>query len=399
MKKNCIVILASTFPRWKNDSVPTFVYDHAINMKEYFEKVIVIAPHYKGAKKNEAWDGLTIKRFRYFWPASGENIAYGNFKSNNGFVSKIKSIYYIFSQVAFTLVYTLKFKPEIINAHWIIPQGFSGVLVGRLTKTKVISSVHGGDVFTLNGRFINKFKKYVLKSSDAVTVNSTVTERACRVMYNRTYKIIPPIVDVDIFKGLKKFDLNLKDKMLNILFVGRISEEKGIIYLLEAVYELVEIKGIKKIKVYIVGDGPDRHKLIKWVEEHSLENTITFEGWKQRSELIKYYALADVFVGPSIKADSGWVEAFGIVFAEASSAGIPIITTNTGGMVDIVKNGKNGYLVSQKNSVEISEKIQIFYNDRVKLNSFGKNGSKFVSNRFSSKVVSKKFNLLVEEII
>ena len=62
-----LLIIASTFPRWKNNSTPAFVYELEKRLTEDFE-IDIFAPHHDGAKKEELMDGLHVHRFQYFWP-------------------------------------------------------------------------------------------------------------------------------------------------------------------------------------------------------------------------------------------------------------------------------------------------------------------------------------------
>src|SRR5947209_1033664 len=73
--KKKILALASTFPRWKNDTTPPFVLELEKRLSKDFE-IFVLAPHFTGAKKYEEIDNLKIYRFQYFWPAKYQKLCY-----------------------------------------------------------------------------------------------------------------------------------------------------------------------------------------------------------------------------------------------------------------------------------------------------------------------------------
>lgn len=396
LKTKSLIVLASTFPRWENDKVPGFVLDHARNMSLFFKDVIVIAPHYEGAKRHEQIDNnIYVKRFRYFYPARQQNIAYGEFRNN--VYNNSKSIFYVIAQLWTTLVVCRKNKAHIINAHWLVPQGFVAVLIKKLLGSKVVVSVHGGDVFTLNGRIMRAIKSFVLRNADRVVVNSSATYDACNSLYQeREYKIIPEIVDVNKFSEARKQPKKYEKDRLSILFVGRLAPEKGAIYLCEAVAKLTKAK--KNVVLTIVGDGSEKVKIQEFIEDNKLQNAIRLEGWKQREELVKYYAAADVFVGPSIKHSNGWIEAFGIVLAEASSAGIPVITTNKGGMKDIIQDGKSGFIIEDKNSDQLADKLKLLLDKPELRKKMGMYGAEFVKANFEKTKIGDMFLHVIEDL-
>ena len=353
LKNKRLLITTSTFPRWNDDNIPSFVFDHAVRLGRDFRSVAVLAPHYKGAKLSQNMESIKVRRFRYAIPYSSQNIVY----ESQGVRRVSKSPFYIFKLLSFLIAQTFNVinygaKVDVINAHWIIPQGFVAVLTRRITGAKVVVTVHGSDIFSMNGRLMTKCKRYVLKNADRVIVNSTATEKACKKIFNREYPIIPMGVDVARFAKTKK-NKN-KSSKFTILFVGRLSEEKGLKYLLKAA---VKLKKHKDVEFLIVGDGPLHRWLAKFIKDNNLSESVHLKGWVNQTDLPKIMKNSDIFVGPSVVGDNGSQEAFGIVYVEAAAAGLPVIATNVGGIADVVVNEKTGFLVPQKDSDALLTKI------------------------------------------
>jgi glycosyltransferase involved in cell wall biosynthesis len=363
MKDKNLIVLASTYPRWPGDSMRSFIKDYVVQMAGNFKTVRVIVPHYKGAKhRDPQQDNIRTSRFYYAWPTSQENIAYGEFKKTWSYPLKV--VLYIASEAWSTLWASVRWRPAIINAHWIIPQGFVAVLLKPVLRYKVVVSVHGADVYTLNGSAMRKIKRFVLSRADAVIVNSTATLAACQELYQRNYQVVPLGVNTSAFTPTKRTPL----RTVELLFVGRLTEAKGLHYLLEAMTQLQDVH------LTIVGDGDLQADLEVYVRQHGLEESVTMAGGQPHDRLPEYFARADVFVGPSIEAASGWQEAFGLVFAEASAAGVPIVATATGGIKDIVQDGVNGLLVPQRDTsalVTAISKLQLDNDLRYKLGTAG----------------------------
>lgn len=93
-----------------------------------------------------------------------------------------------------------------------------------------------------------------------------------------------------------------------------------------------------RLKVKIVGEGPDREKMEKWIARYGLEQTVELLGYQTREQIGKIFSRADIFVQPTI-----W-ESFGIAALEARSAGLPVVARREGGIREFVCHGKEGLL-------------------------------------------------------
>jgi glycosyltransferase involved in cell wall biosynthesis len=152
-------------------------------------------------------------------------------------------------------------------------------------------------------------------------------------------------------EDLKK-SLGLSDKKV-ILYAGRIVEEKGLQYLLEAYRQCTYTHKA----LVIIGDGGCKEGIKHLALQLKLENVI-FLAHIPRQELYKYYAAADLFVLPSIS--TRWFsEAWGVVVNEAMNQGLPVIATDSVGAAraGLVRDGMNGFVVKEKNALELSRAI------------------------------------------
>lgn len=395
MKKGNLLIVASTFPRWANDSVPPFVYLFAKNLKNDFKRITVVAPHYKGAKTTEIMSGVSVRRFKYFWPASQQNIVYGGSGANK--VSKspwylLKLACFLVEEFISVVRVVRKEKIDIINAHWIVPQGFMCTLVGKLLSKPVFITIHGSDIFTLNGSVMRFIKRYALKNATGVVVNSRATQKACRDIYaEREYPIIPMGVDVTKFKkSQKETD---KDTFV-VTSTGRLSPEKGMYELVKSLRDL--LKKLPEIKLQIIGEGPERSRIEQYISEQKLEQSVILLGWKSHAEIADVYANSDLFIGLS-QSEKNHKEGFGLVFAEAAAAGLPVIATKQGGINDVVKDGETGYLIAEKNSKLLREKVIRLCKDRKLAEKMGRRGQKLIQENYSWPHVTKQYKMIFQE--
>lgn len=391
-----ILVLTSTFPRWEGDSTPPFVAQFCEQLvKAGKANIEVLAPHAYGAAAKEKLYGFRVRRFRYFLPLKYQTIAY-----EGGAVAKVskhplyllKLTFFMTSMLFSTISLVILHRQKIINAHWIIPMGFIAVICKFLTRRKVVITVHGGDIFSLNSRLFKRIKRFTLKHADAVVTNSSATFKACQALLpNRKYQLIPMGIDIKRFSpGESSINSVSPNQPLNILFVGRLSEEKGCIYLLQALDMLKRSR--YDFKAMIVGEGPLSTTLQQFTKENSLDNYVTFAGWVDSTAVVDFYRKSDVFVGPSIIAESGWQEALGLVFVESLAMGVPVITTSTGGISDVVTDNINGFLIPQKCPTAIFEKLQLMHEQPELVKRMSEAARQKVVNNFSWEQVIQRYS-------
>lgn len=395
MTKKKLIVLASTFPRWKNDIKPPFVYELSKRLVENFD-VYILSPHYPGAKRYEMMEGMEIYRFKYFIER------YEKLTGPGGILPALKKNRWFYIQIPFFLLaqyFALRklikqIKPYKIHAHWIIPQGFIAALLKKMSGIPLVITTHGGDIFALQGKLFTTIKRFALRKSDKITVVSTAIKNEIlnKIDQNLNIKVISMGVDSKLFSPNKK-DLNLKRKY-NIkgeflLFVGRLAEKKGIGYLIQAMPDV--IKKFPKTKLLIIGDGELKTELETMTNKLGLQDAVKFTGGLPNNILPKYFATADIFIAPSIQTEGGDREGLPVTLMESMSSGTVVVATNLEAFKDIIQDNETGFIIQQKNSKELVDKI-IYILKNVELKSFIEEQSiKFIKEKFDWQIISKKY--------
>ncbi len=155
------------------------------------------------------------------------------------------------------------------------------------------------------------------------------------------YRIIPNGVDLDRFADAEPYE-QLRDGTLNILFVGRFEERKGLIHLLKAYHRLR--KRHVDARLLIVGTGPKLREYRRYVGLRGIRD-VEFLGRVSDDEKARYFASADIFCAPATGQES-----FGIVLLEAMAAGVPIVASDIHGYKQVVQRGVQGLLVEPRNA-------------------------------------------------
>ncbi len=168
------------------------------------------------------------------------------------------------------------------------------------------------------------------------------------------YRIIPNGVDLDAFVGAEPYE-ELRDGTLNILFVGRFEERKGLIHLLKAYHRLRKRK--VDARLLVVGDGPKRREYRRYVGLRGIRD-VEFLGRVSDEEKVRYFASADIFCAPNTGQES-----FGIVLLEAMAAGVPIVASDIHGFKRVVERNVQGILVEPRNHRAIAAALYALARD------------------------------------
>ncbi len=390
------LVTATTFPRWKDDTEPAFVFALSSLLAKKGYKIVVLAPHYPGAKKFEIMGQLKVYRFPYFYPTKLERLCYdGGILENmkKSFLAKVQVPFLLLSEYFHIVKIIKKEKIDFIHAHWIVPQGFLAALIRKFYKIPYITTAHAGDVFPLRKSSMKKIAAFALNNASFITANSSFTRNSILMISNsKNIEVIPMGVDLTDFNPKKK-DSSIRKKygIQNefLLFVGRLAEKKGVEYLIKAMPDV--LNKLPNAKLLIVGDGSEKEKLTNLTNELNLKNNVIFAGKIKNDDLPKLYATADVFVGPSIVTEKGDTEGLGVVFLEAIASGTCVIGTNVGGIPDIIKTNETGILVEEKNPAQLASAIIIMLKNKKLQTKLKKNALNHIKKTYSWEVVAEKF--------
>ena len=184
-----------------------------------------------------------------------------------------------------------------------------------------------------------------------------------------------------------KLKIGGNDKI--ILFYGALEKRKGVTILINAFNKLQTMNHEPRIKLVIIGTGPEKENLKSQVMGYGLQANIIFLDWMFNDELPALLNVSDVFVYPSVPL-GGWEEQFGYAMAEASACEVPVVATRTGSIDEVVINGKSGILVDPNNPEQLNEAIYTILSDEVLAKQMGEFGREYIVEKFSHQVVAKK---------
>lgn len=405
MRDKRVLLVTSNYPRWEGDSTTPFVSHLAQDLAAKGWEVDVLAPHAPGAARRETLDNLKVRRFRYLLPESQQTVCYEggaliNLRQNK--MNWIKLPFLALSELLITLRMLASRRYAVVNAHWILPQGFVAAIAGLLTRTPLVITVHGGDVFDLKGGVLSRFKAWSLRRAAAVTTNSSATRSATEALTPaaviRTIPMGVSVAEHPDTGAIGSLQAQYRTGSGPLLvFAGRLVVEKGVDDILKSL--ALVLSDLPNTRLLILGTGQDQEKLEALATELGLNDVVTFVGWVDPAEVSTYMAAADIFVGPSKQSASGWREGLGLVFLEAMAAGTPVIATRSGGIPDIVVDEKTGLLVAENAPDEIAAAIGRIHADAALAARVVANGRALVTGTYTRQASAEAFAGLFDELV
>ncbi len=209
-------------------------------------------------------------------------------------------------------------------------------------------------------------------------------------------EIVPNGVDLENLKSqisnLKinelKQKLGIKDNEKILITTSRLVEKNAIGDAIEAMRYLPD-----NVKFLILGAGPLQESLKLKVKSLKLENKVVFLGHVEPQEILKYLQISDIFARPSLS------EGLGSSFLEAMAAGIPVIATPVGGILDFLKDGETGLFCEVRNPKSIAEKVKIIFGNNQLVEKIKNNARELVAKNYDWSLIAEKMRNIFNKLL
>ena len=340
-----ILVYTTLFPNHLQPNNAIFIKQrmfHFAKLKDCEIKVIAPIPYfppirlsqerfqYAQIKKMEIMEGVEVFHPRYFLIPK-ISMAFHGFSL---FFSSLKLIREVYRNFPF----------DLIDGHYIYPDGFAAILLAKMMKKPVVLSARGSDINQFVGfRSIKPMIRYSTESADHLISVCEALKKEMTSMGIKDEKItvIPNGVDTEQFKPIVRREareiLSLPDHGRIILSVGSLISRKGFGILLDAFESLS--RETSDIYLYIVGEGPERSFLERKIRDSNLGKRAFLVGEVLNSELRTWYNAADLFCLASSR--EGWAN----VIMESLACGTPVVATRVWGAPEMITSSEIGILV------------------------------------------------------
>jgi colanic acid/amylovoran biosynthesis glycosyltransferase len=252
---------------------------------------------------------------------------------------------------------------DIAHCHY-LPNGDLAAILKTIGafKGKIVTTLHGEASYKdeKGGMVLKAFRSHgfetLFESGDLFLPMSENEKQSLIKLGCDPNKIIVHRMGVDTNKfAFNPFKPGHRSKT-RILSVGRLVEKKGLKYAIRAIAKVA--KKYPGIEYKIVGDGPLRKDLQILIDQLRINSIVELLGSRPQEEIVMLLKEADLFLGPSVNSRDGDREGIPVVIMEAMALGLPVISTYHAGIPELVQNGISGFLVPERDTDALAERLK-----------------------------------------
>jgi phosphatidylinositol alpha-mannosyltransferase len=272
----------------------------------------------------------------------------------NGSIARITMSFHLARSIARTLD---RERFDVIHFHEPLMPALP-ITVLRASRTCNVGTFHAyskSSIAYYYGRRL--MRRYFRKLHGLVAVSEPARDFVSRY-FRGDYRVVPNGVDLEQFGPRVKPLPQLRDGKINILFLGRLEQRKGLGVLLRAYAQLKE--RLPNLRLVVVGPANDRsrRRYQEFVDTQRIPDVVIV-GYVTDEEKPRYFASADIFCAPNLGKES-----FGIVLLEAMAAGLPVVATDIPGFTHLINPGREGILVRRDDPVSLASAIHLLVSDQ-----------------------------------
>ncbi len=295
---------------------------------------------------------------------------------------------YTFSLTAKIIEVVNEYQLEIVHAHYSIPHSLSAHLAREVSKKnfKIITTLHGTDV-TIVGQNQPLFplNKYGIEMSDRVTTVSQFQKDHTRRYFDikKEIDLIYNFVDTNVFKPGKGVCERSCLASTSQKIVMHISNFRQLKNPLGIINTFLMVKHQIEAKLVLVGEGPGLTEIKNFCSQHKLRDDVIYMGKIDRVESI--LPVADCVFLPS------YMESFGMALLEAMSCAVPTVSSNVGGIPELVEHGKSGYYADPDDHELMAEYIVSICQSDSLAHQMGQEGRAIAETKFNQQDKVKQY--------
>jgi glycosyltransferase involved in cell wall biosynthesis len=374
-----ILIVARGYPTEKYKMNGIFEFDQAKALAKAGHKVIYAALDMRSIRRRRKWGFESFKK-------DGVQIEAVNVPCGRIPKTVLNEISLIALKKLYKKIENKYGRPDIIHAHF-VGVGYTAARAFERDDRPLILTEHLSSMNKKNiSPYLFKLGSYTYHRVNKVIAVGNNLANSIKEKFSVESTVIPNIVDTTNFayKGSNP----KSHPFFNFISTGSLIQRKSMDLLIEAFFEAFQ--GNKNIKLLIFGEGPERPKLEKMIQELGLKDNVFLMGMVDRKEIAKTMSESDCFVLASK------LETFGVAYIEAIAMGLPVIATKCGGPEDFV-NTNNGILIPVDDKNALISAMQNMLN---KAGTYDhKKISDTIKKQFAPENIAKQLTKIYEEIL
>jgi glycosyltransferase involved in cell wall biosynthesis len=395
-----VLMITLGYPKYPGEPTAPFIDAMARHLVDRGHSIDVVLP-YHPEFRHAGFDGIRFFPYRYSPLARFSPWGFGQ---TFGTKSRVRlEAAALLPAIALSLRHCIarrlaRDRYDVVHAHWVLPNGWLAEGVARARGVPIVITLHGSDVAMAERyRLLGRLARRTFEAADAVTATSAqLIRRAIALGADpRRSTTIYIGVDTELFSPRLpdpelRASLGAADGTFLVVSVGRLAEVKGFEYLIDAASLL------SGVSIAIVGDGELRGELERRARSTS---GVRLVGSMSHDRVADAIAAADAVVIPSVVDRAGRVDATTSTVLETLASGRPLVTTNVGGIPEIVEAGSNGLLVPPKDPRALASAITQLRDDPSLRERLGRQGRQFALDRLSWEATAEALEEAYKQVV
>ena len=374
-----VLFVAHSYPRFPRDPVGSFVLRLAVALRDCGVDVRVIAPAGPGLPAADTYEGIPVHRFRYA-PVKRQTLAYTGTmaaQTRSSWMGKLGLTGLLAGGVIATRRAARRWPASVVHAHWWFPGGLLALGARPGLGYPVVTTLHGSDLrMAREGKAARRLFQHVAHRSAAVTTVSSWLAREARLLAPDVTPLVEPMpIAPDLFHpgGERERD--------RLLFVGKLTPQKGFPQLLEALPRMQR----QPLVDIVVGTGSDAGEGRALAQSAGVAERLRWHPLLEQAALADLYRRATALVMPSVE------EGLGLVAAEALMCETPVVAFDSGGLSDSVLHERTGLLVPPGDSKALAAALDDLLARPDQGAGLGRAGRQYVLPRFAPEAVAGRY--------
>ena len=392
-----IGVLTHNYPRFSGDFSGTFVEALCEELAAQGQRITIILP-YDEAFQRPLSGAVQLHPYRYAWPARLHRLGY--MRSMQSDLALQLDAYLLgpamlLAGIIATLRQVRQQQIDLLHAHWLLPGGFIGAVVSKLTGVPLVISVPGSDAqIAQQNKIFQTMARFAIDQAQLLTTNSVALRDAVvdvgadpakfdMIIYGTDPNELQP--DETGVSDLRA-TLQIPNDTLIFLAVGRMVVKKGFDVLLQALAQL-ELRN-RNIVAVMIGQGDEWEAWQQLGQELGIANRLRWVGNVPKDQIGTYYNLCDVLVMPSVSKPA---DGLNVCVLDAMSCAKPVVGSTVAGNPLAIVDGKTGFLVPEQDPAALAAALLKLVDDPALRARQGHTGRERIENELGWPHLAKRY--------
>ncbi|MDQ3948820.1 MAG: glycosyltransferase [Gemmatimonadota bacterium] len=382
-----VLFLTHAFPREVEDPAGSFILRLAVALAGEGVAATVVAPHAPGLPERETLCDVPVRRFRYA-PERYETLAYAGTMAEQvraSWAARLALGGLLASAVHSADRQRKEVRAQLLHAHWWFPGGLAAAAVSTVRRLPLVTTLHGSDVRLASSIAGARpvFARVAARSNVVTAVSTWLASQASALAPGAPAPRVAPMpADVMLFSPDGPRAQN------RLLFVGRLTPQKGVDLLLRALAELPH-----DVSLDVVGAGIEAEALQRLAVSLDVAVRVRWHSPVRQSRLADFYRAATALVVPSVE------EGLGLVAVEALLCETPVVAFDSGGLRDVVLDGETGVLVRSISATAMATAVNSLLRRPDRGASLGRAGRARALEAFAPEAAARRYLAIYHEAI